>query len=231
MFWKTLAAATLAFGLAACDPSARASLTPVEGDSVLGPAEAKVTVIEYAAPTCPVCKSWHDQHWAEFKAAYVDSGKVRFVMRELPSHNPPIDVAIFGIARCAGPADYFAVIDEAFARQEAIEAASRSASGARPALIDLGKKFRLSQQQVESCLKDPKNTQRIFDIQEEAAARGVPGTPTFFINDQMAPGETLDEVWTQTRSMIEAALAPATPAAPATPPAPAPTETPPPGQQ
>lgn len=226
MSWKILAA-SLAFGLAACQPQARATLTPVEGDSFLGPADAKVTVLEFAAPTCPVCKGWHDEHWGEFKAAYIDSGKIKFVMRELPSHNQPVDAAIFGIARCAGAADYFAVIDEAFLRQNQIEGAARGGQVITE-LVALGQKFRLSEAQVKACINDPKNVQRIFDVRADADARGVTGTPTFFINDVMVDGATMDEVWSRTKAMLDAALAPAAPATPAAPPA----ETPPaPGQQ
>jgi protein-disulfide isomerase len=227
MFWKTLGAGVLALGLAACGPQARASLTPVEGDAFLGPADAKVTVIEFAAPTCPVCKAWHDKFWGEMKSAYIDSGKIRFVLRELPSHNPPVDAAVFAIARCAGPADYFPVIDKAFERQEAIEIASRSADGPRKALVSLGQEFRLSEAQVEACIKDPKNVQRIYDVQADADARGVTGTPTFFVNDRLIGGATMEEVWTQTRTALEAALAPPAPAAPAATPPAAPPATPP----
>jgi protein-disulfide isomerase len=228
MFLKSLGVAILALGLAACGEQSRASLSPVEGDSFLGPANAKVVVTEYAAPTCPVCKSWHDLFWAQLKSAYIDTGKIKFVMRELPSHNPPVDAAIFAIARCAGPADFFPVLDEAFARQQQIEIAARSGQ-ATEALVSLGNEFRLSETQVQACIRDPKNAQRIFDMQDEATARGVVGTPTFFVNDEMVQGRTMDAVWAQTKLMVDAALAasaPAAPAAPAQTPAETPAETP-----
>ena len=102
MFLKSLGAALAAITLAAaCGPQARATLTPLEGDSFVGPADAKVTVIEYGAPTCGACKSWHDQAWTQLKTSYIDSGKIKFVFREFPSHNPPVDAAIFSLARCA----------------------------------------------------------------------------------------------------------------------------------
>lgn len=180
-------AAIAALALAsACGQQARSAVTLVEGDAFLGPADAKVTVIEYGAPTCPGCKAWHDQNWGRLKAAYVDTGKIKFIFREFPSHNPPVDAAIFSLARCAGTADYFPVLDEAFARQMDIELASRGGT-ARQALESLGQKFRLSKEQVESCIKDPKNIQRIVDVQDEGYNRGVNSTPTFFLNDVEVP--------------------------------------------
>src|SRR5215813_10168756 len=107
MLTKTICAALLALGLAACGPQARSSVTLVQGDAFLGPADAKVVVTEYGAPTCPGCKAWHDQYWAQIKSSYVDTGKIKFIFREFPSHNPPVDAAIFSIARCTDAKEFF----------------------------------------------------------------------------------------------------------------------------
>jgi protein-disulfide isomerase len=224
MFLKTLGAAIAALVLAAgCGPQARGSLTPVVGDSFLGPADAKVVVTEYGAPTCPGCKNWHDQNWAQLKAAYIDTGKIKFIFREFPSHNPPVDAAIFSIARCAGAADWFPLIDEAFARQEDIQRASDTGKVIE-ALNSLGQKFRLSPDQVEACIKDPKNIQRIYDVQEEGGGRGVNSTPTFFLDDKEAPDPRFEALSKE----IDAALgiAPAAAAPVPTEATPAPTEKP-----
>lgn len=210
MFLKSLGAAIAALALtAACGPQARSNITLVEGDAFLGPADAKVTVIEYGAPTCPGCKNWHDNNWARLKAAYVDTGKIKFVFREFPSHNPPVDAAIFSLARCAGTEDYFPLISEAFERQMEIEVASRQGD-AIAKLESLGQEFRLSKEQVQSCIKDPKNIQRIVDVQEEGFNRGVHSTPTFFLNDV----EVADPRYEALALAIDAALGAAAPAAP-----------------
>jgi protein-disulfide isomerase len=176
----------------ACSPSVGKDLKPVEGDSFLGPADAKVVLIEFFAPTCPACKSWHDKNWEQLKTSYIDTGKIKFVFRELPSHNPPVDASIFAIARCAGAERYSEVIDQAFVRQEAIELASRSVEGPRPALADLAKTFGLSAAQFESCIRDPANVDRIFAVQQDAQARRVGGTPTIFVNDREVPNPTFE---------------------------------------
>lgn len=213
---KALGAAIAALTLAsACGPQARGALTPLEGDAFLGAADAKVIVIEYGAPTCPGCKGWHVQNWAQLKSGYIDTNKIKFIFREFPSHNPPVDAAIFSLARCAGTADWFPLIDEAFARQEDIERASRSAAGPQQELISLGAKFRLSEDQVKACIKDPKNLQRIIDVQEAGFAKGVHSTPTFFLNDV----EVADPRFASLSAQIDAVLGGAAPVA-------APTETP-----
>lgn len=228
MSLKALGAAIAALTLAAaCGPQARASLTPLEGDSFIGPADAKVTIIEYGAPTCPGCKAWHDQNWAQLKAGYIDSNKIKFVFREFPSHNPPVDAAIFSMARCVGQAEWFAVIDKAFEKQMDIERASRGGE-AKQAMIDLGKDFRLSPEQVETCISDPKNIGHVQQSQEEGFTRGINSTPTFLINDREVHDASYAGMSAEIDALLGAVPLPTAPAAPA-----APTETPatPPAQQ
>lgn len=200
---KTLAALALLALAAACQPSAR-TLTPTQGEATIGNPDGKVVMVEFGAPTCPGCKAFHDQNWAKIKAAYVDTNKIKFIWRELPSHNPPVDTAIFGIARCVGGKGFFEVIDEAFARQVAIDTAARSPTGARPSLIDLGSKFGLSDKQVQACISDPKLIDRITEVEDMANKQGVQSTPTLFINDQKVEDESYEAISAQLDALLAA---------------------------
>lgn len=184
--FKPILAALAALSLAAaCNPSGGSAAkpgTPITGDSFIGDANASVTVVEYGAPTCPACKSWHDQYWKQLKADYVDTGKIKFVFRELPSHNPPVDRAIAAIARCSGQENFFSVLSKGFDDQMKIEQAARAGT-AKDALAELAKGFGITGAAFDACLSDPAHTARIFEIQAEADRKGVTGTPTFFIND------------------------------------------------
>ena len=220
---RSLAAAFFSLTLAvSCNLASKAPAAALAGDAIMGAAEAKVTLIEFAAPTCPVCKGWHDQVFAKIKAAYIDTNKIKFSLRELPSHNPPVDAAIFAIARCSGQGEYFKVIDEAFEKREDIEKASQGPDGARPALTELAKRHGVSADRFEACLKAPENIQRLQDVQADAEKRGVQGTPTLFLNDEKVPedGYQFDAL----SAKIDAALAAAgaAPAPAATPAAAAP---------
>ena len=46
-------------------------------DMALGPADAKVTITEYASPTCPHCADFSARVFPKIKAAYIDTGKGR----------------------------------------------------------------------------------------------------------------------------------------------------------
>ncbi len=212
--FRSLAAAAALLMLAACGGPAKPG-APVTGDAFLGPANATVVLTEFAAPTCPVCKGWHDEVFAKVKSAYIDTGKIKFVLRELPSHNPPVDVAIFSIARCSGAENFFKVIDDAFANQAQIEIASRGAAGARSELAKLAAKYGIDAKAFEACIRDPANAERIESVRLDADKRGVHGTPTLFLNDQ--PVSENNYSFEGLSGVIDAALASASPAPAATP--------------
>ena len=65
-----------------------------------GSRDAPITIIEYASMTCSHCAHFHEATYPTLKSKYIDTGKVRFVQRELP--RDPIDLAGYMLARCAG---------------------------------------------------------------------------------------------------------------------------------
>ena len=150
-----------------------------QGDMALGaPEGAKVTVVEYASVTCGHCAAWHENTWPAFKAAYVDTDKVRFVFRELPT--PPNNVAVAGfmIARCAGPDKYFDVVHGIMSSQREWQMGVNP----RDTLFRVGNGAGLSNQQIETCIKDPEGLKASEERAQAALKAGVTGTPTFFVN-------------------------------------------------
>ena len=85
------------------------------GDVALGPENAKVTIIEYASLTCSHCANFHKTTWPELKKRYIDTGKVRFVLREFP--HDPLATACFMLARCDTKKKYYPITDLLFEQQ------------------------------------------------------------------------------------------------------------------
>ena len=163
----TAAALTAMVALAGCNSGGTGAAA--EGDMAMGAAEgAKVTVVEYASVTCHVCAAWQEENWEAFKTRYVDTDKVRYVFREIPT--PPAEVAVAGflIARCAGEDKYFDVVHELLASQEEMRADPRAT------LFRVGNGAGLSNERVQQCITDERA--------KAALAAGVEGTPTFFVN-------------------------------------------------
>ena len=90
----------------AATPADTAEL-PVIPDMVLGNAEAKVTLVEYGSYTCPHCRDFHAEVFKKLKADYIDTGKVKFIFREVYFDRYGLWAAM--MARCGGPTRYFGI--------------------------------------------------------------------------------------------------------------------------
>ena len=85
-------------------------------DLALGPADAKVTVVEYASMTCGHCAHFTTDVWPKFKEKYVATNKVRYVFREFPLDN--LAAAASMLARCTGNDKAFPLIEVLFEKQK-----------------------------------------------------------------------------------------------------------------
>lgn len=167
-----------AFALASCGGGGGGK---AEGDMAVGAAEgAKVTVIEYASVACHACAAWNDSVWPEFKTKYVDNNKVRYVFREMITGDPNVASAGFLLARCAGPDKYFDVV------HAILESQAEWATGTPPrdSLLRIASSVGIDNQEFLTCVSDEQALAELSDRNSAAAARGVTGTPTFYVNDK-----------------------------------------------
>ena len=182
---RLLTAGLLALG-AAAPALVGAAAAPGPTDKVLGRANARVTVVEYASVTCPHCADWHETVWPRFKAKYVDSGKVRFVFRELTTEPVAWSNGGFMLARCA-PADrYFQVISALFEHQ-----AELFATRDYPAwLAKAGAAGGLTEAQAQACTLSEKGLNELYARMDASQKEhDVRSTPSFFVNDRPVGGD------------------------------------------
>ena len=85
-------------------------------EKVLGPADAKVTIVEYASMSCPHCAHFDATTFDDFKLKYIDSGKVRYIFREFPLNAPAFAAAM--VARCAPADKFFDIVHTYFRTQD-----------------------------------------------------------------------------------------------------------------
>ena len=52
-------------------------------EMILGSDDAKIEIVEYASYTCPHCATFHTEIYPRLKNEYIETGKVRFVYREV----------------------------------------------------------------------------------------------------------------------------------------------------
>jgi protein-disulfide isomerase len=141
-------------------------------------------VVEYASLSCPHCARFNAEVFPAFKAKYVDTGQVRYTLREMLT--PPAELAAAGflMARCAGPSKYFKVVDEVFRSQTRWEDGD-----IRSIFLGIAQAHGLTEAGFETCLKDSEGLTAINGRVDAAISAGVNSTPTFFVNGKKFEGE------------------------------------------
>lgn len=176
--------------------SSAPALPPAPEDMSLGSPKAPVTVIEFASLGCSHCAVWAKDVFPAFKAKYIDTGKVRFVMREMLNGDATLATAGFLTARCAPRSRYFEVVEAVFAQQDAI-----GQNGGSKILAGIAKDAGVDQARFTACLKDEAAIKALRDRADRATSRDkVSGTPTFIVGGKILLGE-------QTLAELDAAIA------------------------
>ena len=151
------------------------------GDMAQGDENAPVVIIEYASMTCPHCATFHATTYPELKKRYIDTGKVRFIFREVPLD--PLATAAFMLARCAGPQRYFPMIETLFQQQ-----AQWVTQKPLQPLLAIARQAGFSEATFNECLQDKKIQDGIEEVRQRAIKLGVQSTPSFFVNGRPLRG-------------------------------------------
>jgi protein-disulfide isomerase len=173
---------------------------PEVAEMSLGDADAPVTIIEYAMFSCPHCADFNSDVFPKVKSEYIDTGKVRWVFREVYFNKQGLWAAM--IARCAPQDRYFGIADLIFSTQSQWLMAADEKT-LLEALYRIGRQAGLTDAQMNTCLQDRAFAEALVaDYQKNAAADGIEATPTFIIN-----GEKVDnQPWEDFKAKIDAAL-------------------------
>ncbi|HXF53828.1 MAG TPA: DsbA family protein [Hyphomicrobiaceae bacterium] len=152
-------------------------------DIVIGKPDAKIAIVEYASMTCPHCAAFHTRVLPQLKAKYIDTGKVRLILREFPLDRLAMSAAM--LARCVGGEGAELLIDDLFKRQD--EWAVRG--DATPKLFEVAKQAGFTKASFDACLSDQALYDKILAGRARASDKfGVNSTPTFFVNGQRLGG-------------------------------------------
>ncbi|WP_304217896.1 DsbA family protein [Phenylobacterium aquaticum] len=162
----------------AAAPKPAPAAPPAAQDMAMGNPKAKVVIDEYASLSCTHCAHFNNEIFPGFKAKYVDTGKVRYVLHEYLTPPENIAAAGFLVARCAGPASYFKVVDAFFRSQ----AEMYEKEDLRTPLLAAGKLGGLDEDAVKACLANQDQIQALETRVQTSIDKGVNATPTFYVN-------------------------------------------------
>lgn len=143
-----------------------------------GSKDAKVTIVEFTDFQCPFCSKYYSETYKQIKTNYIDTGKVRYVLKNFPltSIHPEAQKAAEA-AECVrdqlGDAVYFKYHDKLFENQQSLSVDNEK-KWARELDVD-GTKF-------DTCLDSGKMASLVAADESYGQTLGVSGTPAFFIN-------------------------------------------------
>jgi protein-disulfide isomerase len=161
-------------------PSARTD----EGDPVLGSPDAPVTIVEYSDYQCPHCASFAQNTLPEVIKSYIATGKVRHIHKNAAILGEESQWAAMA-ALCAADQDRFWQYHEhLFRKQSGRNEGAFSRDNLKQFAADLG----LDTTAFNQCLDENKYSQTVVEETEAGKQRGVEGTPSFFVNDELIPG-------------------------------------------
>lgn len=156
---------------------------------VIGKDNAPVTIVEFTDYQCPFCSRHFNTAYKQIKEKYVDTGKVRLVLRDqpLPFH-PNAKIGALA-ARCAADQNtgkFEAMHDALFTNQDAW--ANLANDAAITKFGELATGIGLNGNNLVQCVKDAKFEKQVTDDSALGTRVGASGTPTFFINGKMVVG-------------------------------------------
>mgnify|MGYP001323128084 CR=1 FL=1 len=165
-----------------------------------GPENSDVVMVEFTDYQCPFCSRHFQETDSQIQQNYVDNGKIRHIIRDLPLPFHPNAHAASQAARCAGDQNkYWEMHDVLFNSQDTWSSGDPAAQFSAFA-TDLG----LNVASFDSCVSSEKYKQAVDDDLALASEVGASGTPTFFINGKKVVGAQPYSVF---KTAIDAALA------------------------
>lgn len=166
-------------------------------DRAYGSPTAPVTIVEYASLTCPHCRRFHLDIFPEFKRTYIDTGKVRYILREFPIGRTSGMATI--ALRCAPEDKYL----ELFGKYMEQQSAWVSQEVRLDPIFNVAKQVGMKRETFDACRQNQTMIEGLKWVKERGRKLGVIGTPNFFVGTQrITKVLTMEEI----RALVEPAL-------------------------
>ena len=145
--------------------------------------DAKVTVKVFSSLTCPHCANFHTSIFNNLKKDYIDKGLVKF-----EHHAFPLDLAALNaeiVVRCQTNNDKKFELLEAMYKKQKFWAVGSDINKINDLIKEVGTSFGLTQNKMNSCLKDSIAQDEILNQRIEAQKKyKIESTPTILVNEK-----------------------------------------------
>lgn len=175
---------------------------PVSGDYVMGDAKAPIVIVEYASMSCPHCAHFSNAVLPEIEKKYVETGKVRYILRQFPLNEPALKAAMLLV--CIGDQNsnkYYVFSKVLFDAQNKWAFEGNFMSNLETIAAVGG----ISKDQFNNCVNNTDREMRVLKVKQKATEElKIPHTPYIFIGGEVYAGEHSADAVSQ---FIEAKLA------------------------
>jgi protein-disulfide isomerase len=146
----------------------------VSGAPALGPADDVVTLIEFSDYECPFCIKHFTQTMPQVQAAYIATGKIRYVFKDFPiDENHPMAIRAHEAAHCALEQNKFWALHVKLFSAPGTHTPDQLDARAGEAGLDLPA--------FKACIASGRTTAAIRASAAVADKLGADGTPAFFL--------------------------------------------------
>lgn len=185
----------------------------------MGNPDAKVKLIEYGSLACPHCRHFEETGFEPLVQKYVRTGRVSYEFSNLLINGPDISISL--LARCSGPANFFAMSKYVYDAQPQWQKKLEDMSDADKAALakmttqqqivryaeiagmgQVAERFGVSSDKAKQCLADAAGLQKLLDMTKAAESAGVNHTPTFLINGKISNAATWEELEPQLKQAL-----------------------------
>lgn len=156
-------------------------------EHILGQSSAKVSLVIYTDFQCPFCRTYWKDSYQKIVQNYINSGKIKLVIRHFPLDFHPAARPSAEAIECAGDqGKFWQLQDKIFQEQE--KRGQGTIQFTKDDIIKWAGAVGINMGTLTRCVNSGKYAQKITDDLTSGKVAGVTGTPTTFINDQKIVG-------------------------------------------
>ncbi|TSC79639.1 MAG: DSBA oxidoreductase [Candidatus Peregrinibacteria bacterium Gr01-1014_25] len=170
------------------EPAAPSTPATVDDDAVLGGDSATVTIIEFTDYQCPFCGRHYSQTFGEIKKNYIDTGKVKYVVRDFPLSFHQNAQKAAEATECAGDQDNFwEMHDLLFSKQDEWS----SESDATKTFAKYARDLKMNAAAFQTCMDEDTYADEVQKDMADGSSAGIDGTPGFWVIGPDGKGEQI----------------------------------------
>ena len=149
----------------------------MQGSTILGNPDAKITIVEFGDYQCTFCYKFHDETMKKIDQAYIETENVNFVYRDFPL-NGPQSILASEASYCAQKQNKFWEYHDTLYNNWGGE---NTGWITKNVLLGFANDIKLDLDSFSQCLENSEFKQKVLDNEQFAREIGIDATPSFLI--------------------------------------------------